>query len=133
MNLPIHLYIFSPSYPTLIIKAHGGYIDVDSEKGKGTTFSIYLPGTEEKIREEKELSDEVVKGGGVILLVDDEEIVLDAGEQMLKINIWLPAFVIGVVAMLFTVIGLHLNKIVEVPTRLSQYAETIGGIVLLES
>jgi len=50
---------------------------------------------------------------------------------MLKINIWLPAFVIGVVAMLFTVIGLHLNKIVEVPTRLSQYAETIGGIVLL--
>ena len=67
-----------------IIKAHGGYIDVDSEEGKGTTFSIYLPGTEEKIREEKELSNEVVKGGGVILLVDDEEIVLDAGEQMLK-------------------------------------------------
>ena len=50
---------------------------------------------------------------------------------MLKISIWFPAFVIGVVAMLFTVIGLHMNKIVRVPARLSQYAETIGGIVLL--
>jgi len=50
---------------------------------------------------------------------------------MLKISIWFPAFVIGVVAMLFTVIGLHINKIVKVPASLSQYAETIGGIVLL--
>ncbi len=26
-----------------IIKTHGGYVEVDSEVGKGTTFSIYLP------------------------------------------------------------------------------------------
>lgn len=26
-----------------IIKAHGGYIDVDSRTGQGTTFSVYLP------------------------------------------------------------------------------------------
>ncbi|MBW1931895.1 MAG: response regulator, partial [Deltaproteobacteria bacterium] len=26
-----------------IIKAHGGYIDVESEKGKGSSFKIYLP------------------------------------------------------------------------------------------
>jgi signal transduction histidine kinase len=31
-----------------IIKGHGGYIDVDSEKGCGTTFSIYLPATKKK-------------------------------------------------------------------------------------
>ena len=51
--------------------------------------------------------------------------------RALKISIWFPVFVIGVVAMLFTVIGLHMNKIVRVPDRLSQYAEAIGGIVLL--
>jgi len=29
-----------------IIKGHGGYIDVDSEKGYGATFNIYLPATQ---------------------------------------------------------------------------------------
>jgi len=67
-----------------IIKAHGGYIDVDSEKGKGTTFSIYFPATDKEVKEEKELGDEILEGNEVVLLVDDEELVLEAGEQMLE-------------------------------------------------
>ena len=67
-----------------IIKGHGGYIDVDSGKGEGTTFSIYLPATEKMIEEKKVLPDELVTGKGTVLLVDDEEMVLDAGEEMLK-------------------------------------------------
>ena len=67
-----------------IIKGHGGYIDVDSEKGKGTTFSIYLPAIEKVIEEKKVLSDELVKGKGTVLLVDDEEMVLEAGEELLN-------------------------------------------------
>ena len=66
-----------------IIKGHGGYIDVDSEVGKGTTFSIYLPATEEMIEQKKVLSDELVKGKGTILLVDDEEMVLEVGKELL--------------------------------------------------
>ncbi|MBW1717007.1 MAG: PAS domain S-box protein [Deltaproteobacteria bacterium] len=31
------------------VKAHGGYIDVESGKGSGTTFKIYLPGAERKV------------------------------------------------------------------------------------
>ncbi len=51
-----------------IIKAHGGYIDVDSEKGVGTTFSIYLPATKKEIKEKKEPSVEILKGKETILL-----------------------------------------------------------------
>jgi PAS domain S-box-containing protein len=67
-----------------IVKGHGGYIDVSSKKGKGTTFKIYLPATKKEPGEEKELSGEFVDGQDTVLLVDDEELVLDAGEQMLR-------------------------------------------------
>jgi two-component system cell cycle sensor histidine kinase/response regulator CckA len=68
-----------------IIKGHGGYIDVESEKEKGTIFSIYIPGTGETAREDHEFSSKPVKGNGTVLLVDDEEIILTTGEQMLKV------------------------------------------------
>ncbi len=67
-----------------IIKGHGGYIDVESVKGKGSTFSIYLPATDEMIGMEKANSSELCSRTGTILLVEDEEIVIDAAEQMLR-------------------------------------------------
>ena len=67
-----------------IIKGHGGYIDVDSEVGEGTHFSIYLPATEKVIEEKKVLSDELVKGKGTVLLVDDEKTVLEVGKELLN-------------------------------------------------
>ena len=67
-----------------IIKGHGGYVDVYSKKGHGTTFSIYLPVTEEEIKAEKKFSGELVKGNATILLVDDEEMILTAGDQVLN-------------------------------------------------
>ena len=67
-----------------IIKAHGGYIHLFSEKGQGTTFKIYVPATEQEVRVKKEVPDELLKGEGTVLLVDDEEIILDSGRQMLK-------------------------------------------------
>jgi PAS domain S-box-containing protein len=67
-----------------IIKGHGGYIDVSSKKRKGTTFEIYLPATKNEAEEEKEPSGEFVEGRDTVLLVDDEELVLDASEQMLR-------------------------------------------------
>ncbi|MBN2418841.1 MAG: response regulator [Deltaproteobacteria bacterium] len=67
-----------------IIKGHGGYIDVASIKGKETTFSIYIPSTKESIRKEEEMVNDLYTGTGTILLVDDEEIIIYAGEQMLR-------------------------------------------------
>lgn len=51
--------------------------------------------------------------------------------SILKISIWFPALVIGFVAILFTASGLHLGKKVGVSSHVGQYAEFIGGMVLL--
>jgi len=66
-----------------IIKNHGGYINVSSEKGEGTTFNIYLPVTKEKIVEEKKPSEKLLKGEEMVLLVDDEGMILEVGKEML--------------------------------------------------
>jgi signal transduction histidine kinase/CheY-like chemotaxis protein len=67
-----------------IIKGHKGYIDVYSDKERGTTFEIYLPAIEKEVEDEKELSGKFVEGQETVILVDDEEIVLEASEQMLR-------------------------------------------------
>ena len=61
-----------------IIKGHGGYIDVVSEKGRGTSFTIYLPATDIEIR--KQVKDRKP----TILLVDDENVVVKIGVKMLE-------------------------------------------------
>jgi putative Mn2+ efflux pump MntP len=50
---------------------------------------------------------------------------------MLGVSIWFPAAVIGVVALAFTAVGLHLGKILGCQTRLGHYAEVLGGGVLV--
>ena len=67
-----------------IIKNHDGIITVSSVKGEGATFTIYLPASEKEVVEEKELPEEVVKGTETLLLVDDEDMVLEVGEEILK-------------------------------------------------
>lgn len=67
-----------------IIKAHGGYIDVDSKKGHGTTFSIYLPASDIEGTKDKELVTEILKGKEGILLVDDEDVIIDVGHEILE-------------------------------------------------
>jgi PAS domain S-box-containing protein len=68
-----------------IIKNHGGFIDVYSEIGEGTTFNIYLPVLDQKIPEEKRLSSEILSGKEIVLLVDDEEIIAEIMEKALTL------------------------------------------------
>ncbi len=67
-----------------IVKSHGGYIDVDSKKGHGTSFKIYLPASDKKATKAKRAAPEILGGKETVLLVDDEDIVLDVGTQMLE-------------------------------------------------
>ncbi len=66
-----------------IIKNHDGIIDVFSKKGEGATFTIYLPASDKQIIEEKETPREVLKGVEMVLLVDDEDSIVDVGEEIL--------------------------------------------------
>jgi len=51
--------------------------------------------------------------------------------SMLDISIWLPAFIIGIVAGLFTIVGLQIGKRIGALTPIGFYAELLGGVVLI--
>jgi signal transduction histidine kinase/CheY-like chemotaxis protein len=55
------------------VKDHGGYIDVQSEEGKGSAFTLYFPVTrEERVSDQKEVSPESYRGRGESILVVDD-------------------------------------------------------------
>jgi PAS domain S-box-containing protein len=67
-----------------IISRHGGWIDVESESGKGATFHVYLPASTEAVA----MGAGAVpthRGGGTIVVMDDEEIVRDTMRNILEI------------------------------------------------
>jgi two-component system cell cycle sensor histidine kinase/response regulator CckA len=67
-----------------IVKNHGGIINVQSKKSEGATFMIYLPASEGEVVKDEEPREEVLRGEETILLVDDEEMIIDAGKEMLE-------------------------------------------------
>ncbi len=68
-----------------IVKSHNGIIEVHSEKGHGATFTIYLPASDKEIVRERPVTTDIVKGAGTILLVDDEDVIVDVGSEMLEV------------------------------------------------
>jgi signal transduction histidine kinase/integral membrane sensor domain MASE1 len=66
-----------------VVKEHGGFIDVVSELGRGTQFTIWLPRTHSEELAVAPVEPEPKGRGEVILAVDDEPEVLAALEEML--------------------------------------------------
>jgi len=68
-----------------IIKQHGGWIDLETEYGKGSTFEICFPVAEGGCAPGETSEGEDVTGGTeTILLVDDEAMVREVGKSILE-------------------------------------------------
>ena len=70
------------------VKDHGGYIDVRSARGKGTTFTLYFPVTRAEAEEDEVITlGEYMGRGEKILVVDDMKDQRDlAGRILTKLN-----------------------------------------------
>ena len=67
-----------------IVKGHGGGIHVQSTPGEGTHFDILFPIMEKQIISETEELKTLPTGNEHILFIDDEDILIDLGKNMLK-------------------------------------------------
>lgn len=67
-----------------IIKNHEGFINVDSQKDRGTQLEIYLPASRKPAPAQRLTVEEYYRGNETVLLVDDEEMIVDVGKRMLE-------------------------------------------------
>jgi PAS domain S-box-containing protein len=67
-----------------IIGRHGGVITVSSQLGAGSTFSIYLPASEQRLSAHETPKKDLVAGKGRILVMDDEELVRTIAGHMIS-------------------------------------------------
>jgi PAS domain S-box-containing protein len=67
-----------------IINKLNGYIEVDSEPGRGTTFDVYLPALAgSTVNEEQSMKTQLPVRSGRLMVVDDEPAILHALTQIL--------------------------------------------------
>ncbi len=67
------------------MKTHSAILEVESEKGSGTTFHLYIPLTKQRGRAPGSKQQKILEGRDeMILLVDDEQHIVETGSEVLE-------------------------------------------------
>lgn len=71
-----------------IVKAHGGFLTVYSEVGKGTCFKVYLPAADDASAKREQSPEAALPGGNgeLVLVIDDEQAVREIIKVTLENN-----------------------------------------------
>lgn len=67
-----------------IVKSHGGFINVESKPGEGTSFQVFFPRLEAAVAPEAGSAPVFTGGSERILFVDDEPMIAALGKEMLE-------------------------------------------------
>jgi PAS domain S-box-containing protein len=69
-----------------IVKSHGGFVTLESEIGRGTTFKVYLPARLDALgtQQESEPITVPLANGELLLIVDDEKSILQVARELLE-------------------------------------------------
>jgi two-component system, cell cycle sensor histidine kinase and response regulator CckA len=67
-----------------IIKNHGGFILVESQKAVGTSFMVHLSASAKSVEHARRTDDSIQKGSETVLLIDDEDMIVDIGTRILE-------------------------------------------------
>jgi PAS domain S-box-containing protein len=68
-----------------VVQSHGGFINLESDVGQGTSFTIFLPVSDQPLRMvEQKRRTRVPRGSENILLIDDEVSVCEIAKDMLS-------------------------------------------------
>ena len=73
-----------------IVKAYGGFIEVFSKKGEGTSFYLYFPASQDdgkRIKSDKTISymPDLSSKKVTVLVIDDEDMVLGVAREMIEV------------------------------------------------
>lgn len=88
----------------------------------------------EAFEEDDSPKDDPTKGKRLIVLAvatSIDALAVGLSFSFLGVSVWWPAFVIGVVALLFTALGLYLGKTMAKAEKIASCAELLGGGVLI--
>jgi signal transduction histidine kinase/ActR/RegA family two-component response regulator len=66
-----------------VVKNHDGFITVESELGRGSTFTLHFPAVEREVKGDAVREESLPHGKGTILVVDDEDFIRTFAREML--------------------------------------------------